>query len=61
MGFSDFWNEASDGKKALTIVESCCCVGLIIFALLVGLIMSDLNTLLKLAKVLGKKLQVSLV
>lgn len=31
MGFSDFWNEASDGKKAVTIIASCCCVGLIIF------------------------------
>lgn len=49
MGFSDFWNEASDGKKAVTIIASCCCVGLIIFVVLLGLLMPDLNTIEKFA------------
>ena len=49
MGFSEFWNEASDAKKAVTIIVSCCCVGLILVAGLVGLLMPDLNTVSQLA------------
>lgn len=49
MGFSEFWNEASDGKKAVTIIVSCCCVGLILCVALVALIMPDLNTLSEIA------------
>jgi hypothetical protein len=49
MGVSDFWNEASNGTKAVTIILSCCCVGLILFVILLGVLMPDLNTISQMA------------
>lgn len=49
MGLSDFWSEAGNGTKAVAIIASCCCVGLILFVILLGALMPDLNTISQMA------------